>query len=82
MHLLFNKYSAVCNQHVEIKQKLASPIEATNLVAAAGNPPDVLLCLFPQDILRVPRFAGPQDIQLHRTRRRQQRLQVQRIQIQ
>jgi hypothetical protein len=26
MHLLFNKYSAVCNQHTEIKQKSVSPV--------------------------------------------------------
>jgi hypothetical protein len=52
------------------------------LCVAAGSPPDVLLCLFSQDILRVTRLTGPQDFQLHRPRRRQQHLQVQRIQIQ
>jgi hypothetical protein len=85
MHLLFNKHSAVCNQHTEIKQKFVSPVglQILFLCVAAGSPPDVLLCLlYPQDILRVPRLAGPQDIQLHRTRRRQQRIQMQRIQIQ
>lgn len=84
MYLLFNKYSAGCNQHTEIKQKFASAVglQILLLCVAAGSPLDVLLCLFPQDILRVPRLTGPQDFQLHRTRRRQQRLQVQRIQIQ
>lgn len=69
------------------------PRQAAPLGAGAGCPPRMsrsrarhapasqpLLSL--QDLLRVPRLAGLEDLQLHRSRWGQQRLQVQRLQVQ
>jgi len=46
MHLLFNNYSAVCNQHTEIMQIVAAPVglQILLLCVAVGSWPDVLLC--------------------------------------
>lgn len=47
-----------------------------------GRSQRVFLSLFPQNLLRLPRLAGLEDLQLHRPRRGQQRLPVQRVQVQ